>query len=594
MSKGIQKGTILPQQFWDAFEQGKYPVSLGDLISYHIEDYANLLEGLGYAHSAYRHKHVINIIAIQDVFHISIFMTDEVSPLGIIDFHKKRKKHEVCYRERPMDAHEGSFSLLYAISGELEQRGLELEERVSKGSKLPFVAPMKIMVASVKLQQLIETGSSSTYKEGVEQIATELKLDPISVVRYGTYSTNIKVRAFASKISPVLMNSRYQITSRWRDLIEGHPELAPTERATQIAADLEIDPVTVASYGIASDDKEVKSEAVKAVQILLSAKHDITNRWRDLKVAEPSLTPRGIAESIAEKINRDPVLVAGYGRVSEDDTVKYEAIIAYKTILESRHEITSKWRELLIKEPQLTSQAKAIHIASNLNIDAITVAGYGRVSNDSDVKHEAQVALITLAAEKHDLINKWRELRDRDPNMTPREQVERLATELNLKPVSVARYGKSLQDADIRRDASLVFGKLMEEKYNITSQWRNLIVENPGLKPVERAERIASNQNVNPITIAGHGRFSPDERVKGEATKSFFILMERKYKITARWLALIKENPRMMPWERAECIATETSLAPITVAGYGRVSPNKLVKYEAIKTYNTLREAQSD
>ena len=69
----IQEITLLPQEFWQAFEQGIYPPSNQDTLSYHIDDYAKLIERLGYAHSIYSYGYEINIIVVGGIFFISIF-----------------------------------------------------------------------------------------------------------------------------------------------------------------------------------------------------------------------------------------------------------------------------------------------------------------------------------------------------------------------------------------------------------------------------------------------------------------------------------------------------------------------------------------
>jgi len=49
----IQSKVKLPPDFWRAFEDGLYPSSITERISYHIEEFAKLIEGIGYGHSSY-------------------------------------------------------------------------------------------------------------------------------------------------------------------------------------------------------------------------------------------------------------------------------------------------------------------------------------------------------------------------------------------------------------------------------------------------------------------------------------------------------------------------------------------------------------
>ena len=68
----LQDTRLLPSDFWQAFAR-VYPPKCGVEVSYHIEDFAKLLEGAGYATSIYfqNYGYEIDLVAIKDVFHIS-------------------------------------------------------------------------------------------------------------------------------------------------------------------------------------------------------------------------------------------------------------------------------------------------------------------------------------------------------------------------------------------------------------------------------------------------------------------------------------------------------------------------------------------
>ena len=96
------------------------------------------------------------------------------------------------------------------------------------------------------------------------------------------------------------------------------PQLSPQERAEHLAAELGINPTSVASYGRSSTDKKVKYEANKAFNCIYESRYEITQRWRKLMKTSPHFSPQERAEHISFEIGIKPITVTRYGQNSPD------------------------------------------------------------------------------------------------------------------------------------------------------------------------------------------------------------------------------------------------------------------------------------
>ncbi len=594
--KEIRINTILPQEFWQAFEQGIYPPSNQDTLSYHIDDYAKLIKRLGYAHSIYSYEYEINIIAVRGIFFISIFSISNKSRLiGIIDFNQGRKKHEVCYSAKRIDNHPIVTSLLNKLSDELIHKGLKIDERVSGNYTLPFHIPLKSLVCTLQWKQLITNEPNLTPEDRAEIIAKKLKVNPITLAKsYGTYSTDKAVKKEAFVASNHLLDSKYNLTEQWRELLVSAPELTAKERAEYLATKTDLDPVTVAAYLKYSIDDKVRPEANLAFTVLLEAKHDITSQWLELLTEASDLDPRERAEIIATRQGINPVTIAGYGRVSKNKKVKNEAHKAFNNLLDSKHEITEQWRELISSSLELSPKERAESIASKLKIKPSTVASYGKSSLNKKVRNEASQAYSMIMETKHNITSEWLELITNKPALTPTQRAEVIATKKGLDPVTVATYGRASPNPKVKSEAFKAVNILLDSKYEITTKWQNLIENRPKMSPKERAECIAAELHIDAISVSSYGRSSVDKTVKSESNKAFNTIYESRHEITQRWRKLMKTSPHFSPQERAEHIGFEIGIEPTTVTRYGQNSPDKDVKSEAIKASGMLLESRHD
>lgn len=463
----IRTTTLLPQTFWLAFERGIYPPSLSDRISYHVDNHAKLIEGLGFAHSLYLYGYEINFFVIEGVFFVSIFSLEPKSRLlGVIDYNLRRKKHEMCYLERWIDAHPVAASLLDKLRDELQARGIDLEARVSKGWVLPFIRPLKIIICSVRWNFLITHEPGLSLRDRAECVASDLQVGAVTAATYGNSSTFTAVRQEANKAYKVIMESRYEITSKWQAIKAKAPQTPPQDCAEQIGLELGIDPITVAGYAKYSPDKMVKSEAIKAYNILLEEKHEITGAWDKCIQDAPDLTPTEHVEQLSLDLEMAPLTIANLGRFSKNKRVRSEANQAFMSLRDTRLNLTPKWRALLASHPNLTPKERVDYLSVELQVSSVTVAGCGKHSPDKAVRSDAHKAYKMVLESNHEITRQWLELIDAQPDLAPHERAERIAAELGLDPLTVASYGTSSPNDKVKSEAYHAFYTLYKRKHS--------------------------------------------------------------------------------------------------------------------------------
>ena len=191
-----------------------------------MDEYAKLIKGLGYIHSIYLFGYEINLVAIKRITFISFFSIGHKSRLiSVIHYNPKIKKHEAYYVEKWINDHPLISSLLNKVTKELINRGLEVDERGSKGYVLPFKTPIKNILSSTKWDFLIDNKPNLTPTERAELIGVELNLDPVAVACYGRLSLNKRVKSEAHKAVNFIFESKYELTTKWRYLIDNFPDL---------------------------------------------------------------------------------------------------------------------------------------------------------------------------------------------------------------------------------------------------------------------------------------------------------------------------------------------------------------------------------
>jgi len=451
---------ILPVGFWNAFKQGVYYPEIRLDVAFHIEDYAEILEGLGYTRTVYRSNYVINIIAIKDAFFISLHSKGPDSKeLGIINYNscptKHGKKHELKYIESFMNfEHPIGLMLLNKIRRELFNNHIEVDDNPILSGTLPFKKPIKTIIITAKWIELKRGNPNQPLPEIAEQIALLIGLDPISVGFYGGNSPLKSVRTDTAKASFKLLEQMHDITNLWLEYLDKYPAFLPSEIAEKISLRTNLDPISVVGYGKFSEILLVKSQATIAFTPLMEQKHNITSKWLDLKIEIPSISSEEIVENLALDLDLSPISVAGYGRGSKDPSIRYESSKIYNGIMEKNLNITDLWIQIKVSNPNLSTEEIARKVAMKTGKSSITIASYGRSSHNKSVKSDATNAYKKLMMEKLQITVKWVKFRNSNPRLAPVQIAIRIAQLLDKSPISIASYGICSDNEIVKEEAA--------------------------------------------------------------------------------------------------------------------------------------------
>lgn len=420
-----RKAKILNQQFWDAYLYGKYPSDTRDTISFKIEKFEQILGKLGYMDTKYIYNYEINIVAIKEIFFISIHtLASDSKILGVAHYYTRRKIYEIKYFSGLMEENPIALRLLNRIKFEMLSKGIELEEKKFKKGNIPFEGAIKAIVCIAHWRSLLTTRPNLKPEERAEIISKIVDMHPNSVASYARNDLDKDTRSDASKSYQILSEVKYNITERWLKLKQ--KDFSPVDIAKTIAEEFKISPLTVALYGKVSKDKIVRSESLKVIPIMLDSRYNITDKWRHLINSKSKKSPKEKAELIAQDLNLNPISVASYANYSEDVEVRREAKKSYNILCDLKHNITEKWSNLINKFPP---EEIAKIIALNLNLNPQTVAQYGKYSKEPEIKNEASKACANLADNNFNIIEKWRELIISSPKLSPIEKAKVLSDE---------------------------------------------------------------------------------------------------------------------------------------------------------------------
>lgn len=517
---------VLPIEFWNAFLKKIYPNTLDYSFSPDIKKFINLIESYGYANNIYDENwnYYVSIIAIKDLCYISVWQQNDFRQLiGTIEYNLRRKKKgkphfEVQYYTRKAKIYSRAFQTLCAIADEISSRkNKKYEITPRKTGSLPYKKTINIIICCIWWDKLIL--SNLELKEKAEEIVhkTNLKLDPVTVAYYATFSTDPKIIYEATYSQKILNEAKKDITQKWIQLKLKKPRLQPVKIAKILANSLNLDISTLISYARFSSNKEIKDDVIKIQKKVFCDKYEITPKWLKL---DQNLSFIEKAEKIADKLSISAITVAEYARNSGNSLVKREAEIATNHLYDKHYNITKKWKKLILTQPHLRPHTRVKIIALELNKKPTYIAGYARYSNDSDVQKEANEAIMVLISKKKKIDDKWMDLINKFPNMSPIERATQLSNDLNMKPITIADYASYSYHKKVKSDASLAKIQIIEKSHNITEKWLTIKYKNTNKGPVEISQEIGSLLNLKPITVTSYAMVSKNRTVRAEAHKA--------------------------------------------------------------------------
>ncbi len=451
---------ILPDNFWKAFRHGIYPLKTPSNIAFHIEKYAEILKGLGYAQTIYRSNYVINIIAIKGAFFISMHSKGRYSKqIGTINYNPIQfgggHKQELRYLENLINReHPIALKLLYKLVKESFDNHIAIDDRPIEIGSLAFEKPIKTITITVKWLEIRMNNSILALDSIAEQIALLVDLDPITVTIYGRDSIVKSVRSDVVHASGILLEKKHDITNLWLEQLNQYPSYQPFEIAEEIGLKLELEPITVVGYARFAENRLVKSQAINSLNPIMEKKHDITYKWLKLKKRNLSITTGQIIETIAFQLNLNPISVAGYARSSDNSSIKGETATVYNILMERRLNITKLWTQIRNLNPGSDIMNPVKEIAKLLGKSQISIASYGRSSFNDIVKSEAIRVYNILMERKYQITEKWLEISKNNLDLNPAEISLKIAQNLKKSPISISNYGISSHNDFVKSEAS--------------------------------------------------------------------------------------------------------------------------------------------
>ncbi|MHA2180437.1 MAG: hypothetical protein ACXAAH_03330 [Promethearchaeota archaeon] len=522
LKKSFKKELILSENFWNAFLYDRYLSFIPGIIDYRIENYAYMIQGTGFVESKYFGDYVINIVAIKDLFLISLHVITKQNmdkrPV-VIHYDRKRRKSEMCHHTAYTDKFPKALSLMNQIRVELFNKGIEIKVKDRRHSGLPFHGPLRSIVCS----------------------------------------------------------------SIWRDMINTKSKLLPRLKAEYLSNLLKekTSPLTVCGKSTYSPYKVVRIEAREALGNFLEEIHEISKRWNRIKRKDPNIAPEIIANLISLECGIAPNTVASYASLSKDDLVKKEGNLANRILSESLHNITQHWNELKQKYPHYTIKQIVEKIAEIEFINPITVIIYGRTSNCIEVRRACEKIQGKLLNSKHNISQYWIELRKAHPTWSPIKIARALSRRLKLGKITVASYALFSENKQVKLEARKAFGVFLLKKYNIEWYWIKALKDTHKIPIEEISIKISLKINISPISIANFAKHSKIRAIKSNAYKALNILILQHHKLESKWLKLKIEKDNESPMQRINELAKELNIKPISIASYLKCSENKEIRSEA-------------
>lgn len=212
-----------------------------------------------------------------------------------------------------------------------------------------------------------------------------------------------------------------------------------------ISRKLSLNPISVASYSIRSPIPEIVKKMNKEFKMNIEMKHQITEKWLELKRNNTNLSGEDIIEEIANKKKLKPITIASYARSSEDNMIKLQAIRIYGKLQEHKHNITKEWSLIQEEKSELTPTQIIAKLSKIKNLSKSTVASIARFSNNNDIKIISNKIYLNLMCKKHNITEEWLEYDD-----IPYIKAYKIGSKKKLKPISVLFYAISSENFKVR------------------------------------------------------------------------------------------------------------------------------------------------
>jgi len=536
---------ILSKDFWKAFYEGIYPKEIKGMIAEPIEMYGRLLnlldndkEGIGYAETIVKYNFIINILAIKEIFFISIHNLEDFSIIATINYNPYRKINrntacDKCYYSKKISENPEAAIILNKITRELfNEKKIELYDKPRITGDIPFERPIKIIICSAKWLELVKNNIKNNIELDLRGIAEELAaipklgLEPITVAEYATYSSNTDIRYQAYKAMSIMIETVHDISKRINKLRSIKPALSFRQIIYQIAEEDKIRPTSIASFGRSSKDPFVKKESIKIYHKLKAVDLEIEKRIIEIKKEKPNLPYIKIIKQIAKEKGKSPAYIAKLATSLENPEIRSKASKALLEICGDISQITERINEIKRKNPNLSFRQMAESVAREKNIKMLSVASYGSYSEDLLIRKESKKLRLNLSNSRYkkEIVQIWLKVKQDDNNIDDPSQIAIQISKylknyknINLSPTRIAFIGGFSNNAIIKKDANKAYNILRLKNKNLIKKWLELKQNKQKLFPWEIAMELARKEKLSLRTLIGLILYSDNEDAKFDA-----------------------------------------------------------------------------
>ncbi len=470
--QSLKGESILPEEFWSAFENGIYPKQIRADIAYHVEKYANLSEGWLFVHTKYLYNYVINLISTKGAFFVSIHSKrDRVNLLGNIDYNpfNFKPRQSMTYVEKRMNDNLPAYHILHKIRRELAQKGLEIGVASYSGSAnvLRFFGSINRLYFSALWKKMLT-------EKGVKD-------EDIP---------NFDNEGIAQELS--------------ESFNEGESD-----------PDRYVAPMTVAHYAYQAPDRLVKRSSHYAGNIIRLKLLDLESLVLDYKSLKDFRT---FVELLSKKLGKSPIYISSLLYLSKNKAIKKRAHKLWKVLLFEHHDVENNYIKLKALYPTKTPSELAIALSEKLGKSPYYLLRLGMMTTDSKLRKEMTEGANLLACQANNITEYWDEYQDFDPFTI----IELISDLTGKSTIAIACYSKGSDRSHIERNADYVFKVIMDKKHDITEQWEELIANSVGVSVDDRVNWICKKTRLSPRYVADIGKTSPNDLVKKEAFKFTF------------------------------------------------------------------------
>lgn len=176
--------------------------------------------------------------------------------------------------------------------------------------------------------EMLEKGGGLNFMEKLHILVGETGLAPVTISNIMRRSDNSRIKTLGSRLTGKLLNEKHNLTELWKKKMMDESIKDPSMIAEYLSKELNLEPSTIASYAMYSEDSDVKSSANQAYNQVRERKYNIIEKWKGLRKV-----PKEKAQILASETGLKEITVSSYARFADDLTVRKEAIKLYTELL---------------------------------------------------------------------------------------------------------------------------------------------------------------------------------------------------------------------------------------------------------------------